>query len=154
MAEMTRTAVCEATVAPLASLLKYIDVLFSYCYRSMLQRVKECYNDFYWPYDYNETILGLRYVATGILLLAAVISLLMTFVSSRSDVVKTELWFFPVPSFQWYSSYLITMQKIYQIFQTILHINFLDWSHVARPQRINCTREASFVAILRWKWGS
>ena len=57
----------------------------------MLQRVKECYNDFYWPYDYNETILGLRYVATGILLLAAVISLLMTFVSSRSDVVKTEL---------------------------------------------------------------
>merc|ERR1719445_806998 len=29
---------------------------------SVLQRLKELYNDLYWPYDYDETILGLRYV--------------------------------------------------------------------------------------------
>lgn len=57
---------------------------------SVVQRLRDCYNDLYWPYDYNETLLGLRYVATGILLLAAVISLLMTFVGSKTSV-KTEL---------------------------------------------------------------
>lgn len=55
---------------------------------SVLQRIRDWYNDLYWPYDYEETILGLRYVATGILLLAALISLLMTFVSSK-PVIKT-----------------------------------------------------------------
>jgi len=55
---------------------------------SVLQRIRDWYNDLYWPYDYEETILGLRYVATGILLLAALISLLMTFVNSK-PVIKS-----------------------------------------------------------------
>jgi len=57
---------------------------------SLIQRLRDWYNDLYWPYDYEETVLGLRYVATGILLLAAFISLLMTFVNSKT-AVKTEL---------------------------------------------------------------
>lgn len=57
---------------------------------SVLQRLKELYNDLYWPYDYDETILGLRYVATGILLMAAMISLLLTFVSNKA-AIKAEL---------------------------------------------------------------
>ena len=62
----------------------------SYHFRSLIQRLRDWYNDLYWPYDYEETVLGLRYVATGILLLAAFISLLMTFVNSKT-IVKTEL---------------------------------------------------------------
>ena len=56
---------------------------------SIRQRLLDWYNNLYWPYDYEETILGLRYVATGFLLLAAAVSLLLTFVGSKT--VKTEL---------------------------------------------------------------
>lgn len=59
-------------------------------FRSVLQRLRDWYNDLYWPYDYDETILGLRYLATGILLVAAAIALLLTFVSSKT-AAKTEL---------------------------------------------------------------
>ena len=55
------------------------------------QRLTEWYNDLFWPYDYEETILGLRYVATGFLLLAALLSLVFTFLGSKSPAVKTEL---------------------------------------------------------------
>merc|ERR1712029_612097 len=56
---------------------------------SIRQRLLDWYNNLYWPYDYEETILGLRYVATGFLPLAAAVSLLLTFVGSKT--VKTEL---------------------------------------------------------------
>ena len=56
---------------------------------SIRQRLIEWYNDLYWPYDYEETILGLRYFATGFLLLAAFLSLLFTFLGSKT--VKAEL---------------------------------------------------------------
>jgi len=49
----------------------------------LLHRLRDWYYDLYWPYDRNETILGLRYVATGLLLLAAFISLIVTFVGEK-----------------------------------------------------------------------
>ena len=59
---------------------------------SIRQRFTEWYNDLYWPYDYEETLLGLRYVATGFLLLAALFSLIFTFLGSKpKPAVKTEL---------------------------------------------------------------
>jgi len=46
-------------------------------------RLRDWYYDLYWPYDRDETILGLRYVATGLLLLAAFVSLIVTFVGEK-----------------------------------------------------------------------
>jgi len=37
----------------------------------------------YWPWDWEETLLGLRYSLTGILLFAAFVSLILTFISGQ-----------------------------------------------------------------------
>ncbi len=46
----------------------------------MLRRLTEWYQDLAWPFDWDETILGVRYCLTGALLLAAFISVVATFI--------------------------------------------------------------------------
>jgi hypothetical protein len=46
---------------------------------SFYKQLVQWYRDLYWPWDWEETILGLRYSLTGILLFAAFVSLIFTF---------------------------------------------------------------------------
>lgn len=55
--------------------------------RSIVLHLKEWYKDFYWPFDQDETILGLRYCVTGILLTAAFLLVTVTFIGQSSKKV-------------------------------------------------------------------
>ncbi len=45
----------------------------------MYRRLSDMYQDMYWPFDWEETVMGLRYCLTGVLLLAAFLALVFTF---------------------------------------------------------------------------
>lgn len=47
--------------------------------KSLLLQFSDWYSDLYWPYDEEETVLGLRYCVSGILTVSAVIILMATF---------------------------------------------------------------------------
>ena len=49
--------------------------------RSIIRRVIEWYNDLSWPYDWDETVLGLRYSVTALLLIGAFFALISAFVN-------------------------------------------------------------------------
>jgi hypothetical protein len=55
--------------------------------RSVVRRLVEMYQELYWPFDWDETVLGLRYCLTGILLAAAFLSLVFTFFFGGSATV-------------------------------------------------------------------
>lgn len=55
--------------------------------RSIVLHLKEWYEDFYWPFDQDETILGIRYCVTGILLMAAFLLVAVTFIGQSSKKV-------------------------------------------------------------------
>ena len=53
------------------------------CFRSVLFQLKELYDDFYWPYDKEETVLGVRYCVAGLLVTAALLIVVATFVGQK-----------------------------------------------------------------------
>jgi hypothetical protein len=50
-----------------------------FIFSSLYKQLVQWYRDMYWPWDWDETVLGLRYSLTAILLLAAFVSLVYTF---------------------------------------------------------------------------
>ena len=48
------------------------------------------YRDLYWPWDLEETLLGIRYCLTGLLLFAAFLALVWTFFGGSGDSVSHE----------------------------------------------------------------
>ena len=49
----------------------------------MLFQLKELYDDLYWPYDKDETVLGVRYCVAGLLVTAALLIVVATFVGQK-----------------------------------------------------------------------
>jgi hypothetical protein len=49
------------------------------------------YREFHWPWDWEETLLGLRYSLTALLLFAALLSLICTIMSGSPPPAKPEL---------------------------------------------------------------
>ena len=45
----------------------------------MFRQLLDWYHDLYWPWDQEDTLMGLRYGITGMLLLAAFVSLILNF---------------------------------------------------------------------------
>ena len=79
----SRSANCATTPAILVYLnliqVKLKITLF-YC-SSLYRHLVQWYREVSWPWDWEETILGLRYSLTGILLFAAFVSLVFTFIA-------------------------------------------------------------------------
>ncbi|XP_059079877.1 uncharacterized protein LOC131878014 isoform X2 [Tigriopus californicus] len=58
--------------------------------RQYFRHFMELYEEFTWPWDWDETILGVRYAITGVLLFAAFISLVFTFFGGGGSVKVTD----------------------------------------------------------------
>ena len=69
---------------------KFLKCLYFY-FRSLYKQLVQWYRDLYWPWDWDETILGLRYSLTCLLLFAAFISLIYTFFAIQKQNSKEEL---------------------------------------------------------------
>ena len=50
-----------------------------FIFRSLLIHIQDWYEDLYWPYDEDETVLGIRYCISGILTASAIFILISTF---------------------------------------------------------------------------
>ena len=90
----SRSANCATNPAILVYLnliqvkLKITLFYFSSLYRHLVQ----WYREVSWPWDWEETILGLRYSLTGILLFAAFVSLVFTFIAGPAKR-RQDLWY-------------------------------------------------------------
>ena len=58
---------------------------------TLYKQLVQWYREMNWPWDWEETLLGLRYSLTGLLLFAAFVSLVFTFISGPPRKSNPEL---------------------------------------------------------------